>query len=95
MGRPARPGLKRAERAVKKRRPDRHPSCHFAGRRGLIAANALTPEGRQRADNSLVISAAGKAVREVSDQQLADMKRRDLEFVEKIQRYNDELVEAR
>ena len=64
------------------------------GKRCLIAANALIPEGREIPDNSLVIGSPGKVVREVIEEQLEDMQRRAVEYVEKIQRYNSELVKA-
>ncbi|HJN53097.1 MAG: gamma carbonic anhydrase family protein [Pseudomonadales bacterium] len=64
------------------------------GKRCLIAANALIPEGREIPDNSLVIGSPGKVVREVTEEQLEDMQRRAVEYVEKIQRYNSELVKA-
>jgi|TARA_Y100000310_G_C20644750_1_gene795937 carbonic anhydrase/acetyltransferase-like protein (isoleucine patch superfamily) len=64
------------------------------GKRCLIAANALIPEGREIPDDSLVIGSPGKVVREVTDEQLADMQSRNLEYVEKIQRYRVELGKA-
>jgi len=62
------------------------------GKRCLIAANSLIPEGREIPDNSLVIGTPGKVIRELTEEEIADMRRRALEYVEKIKRYNNELV---
>ncbi len=64
------------------------------GKRCLVAANSLIPEGREIPDRSLVIGTPGKVVRELSEEEIADMERRNREYVVKIKRYNSELGET-
>ena len=40
----------------------------------IIGAHALIPEGKEIPDNSLVMGAPGKVVKQVSEQQIAGIK---------------------
>jgi carbonic anhydrase/acetyltransferase-like protein (isoleucine patch superfamily) len=61
------------------------------GRNCLIGARALVPEGKEIADNSLVMGAPGKVVREVTADHLARMRETAEIYVERWQRYRREL----
>src|SRR5437868_8079254 len=64
------------------------------GRNCLIGANALISEGKVIPDNSLVMGAPGKVVRELSPEQAAVMAAGSLHYVENWKRYRRELKEA-
>ena len=53
----------------------------------LIGAGALIPEGREIPDNSLVMGAPGKVVREVSEGQIQMLTGSALHYVENWKRY--------
>lgn len=57
------------------------------GRNCLIGAHALIPEGREIPDNSLVMGAPGKVVREVSQMQVQVLTASALHYVENWKRY--------
>lgn len=61
------------------------------GRNCLIAARALIGEGKEIPDNSLVMGAPGKVVRQVSDDQIAMMAHIAESYAERWQRYVKEL----
>lgn len=61
------------------------------GRNCLIGAKALVGEGKEIPDNSLVLGAPGKVIREVSDDQRALMARIVASYVARWQRYRKEL----
>jgi carbonic anhydrase/acetyltransferase-like protein (isoleucine patch superfamily) len=61
------------------------------GRNCLIGAKALVPEGKEIPDNSVVMGAPGKVVREVSDANLERMRHGARNYVEKARRYRREL----
>lgn len=52
------------------------------GRNCIIGAHALIPEGKEIPDNSLVMGAPGKIVRELNEQQVALIKMSALHYVE-------------
>jgi len=52
------------------------------GKNCIIGAHALIPEGKVIPDNSLVMGAPGKVVRELSEQQTAVIKMSALHYVE-------------
>ena len=61
------------------------------GRNCLIGAKALVGEGKEIPDNSLVLGAPGRVIREVSDEQRALMARIVASYVARSQRYRTEL----
>ena len=64
------------------------------GKNCLIGANCLITEGKVIPDNSLVMGAPGKVVRELSAEQAAVMAAGSLHYVENWKRYRRELKEA-
>jgi len=64
------------------------------GRNCLIGANCLITEGKEIPDNSLVMGAPGKVIREISDQQAAVMAAGTRHYVENWKRYRRELTEV-
>jgi carbonic anhydrase/acetyltransferase-like protein (isoleucine patch superfamily) len=62
------------------------------GKNCLIGANCLITEGKEIPDNSLVMGAPGKVVRELSPQQAATMAAGAQHYVHNWQRYKRELV---
>ncbi len=61
------------------------------GRNCLIGANTLIPEGKHIPDNSLVVGAPGRVVRELNDAQLALLKLSADIYVKNYQRFRDGL----
>jgi carbonic anhydrase/acetyltransferase-like protein (isoleucine patch superfamily) len=64
------------------------------GRNCLIGAHALIPEGKEIPDNSLVMGAPGKVVREISPQQAQVLEASALHYVENWRRYRRSLTPA-
>ena len=62
------------------------------GRNCIIGANSLIPEGKEIPDNSLVMGAPGKVVRNLSDKHAAQIAHGAEAYVKKWQRYRDRLV---
>jgi carbonic anhydrase/acetyltransferase-like protein (isoleucine patch superfamily) len=62
------------------------------GRNCLIGAHALIPEGKVIPDNSLVMGAPGKVVREVSEGQAQALTASALHYVENWKRFRGGLV---
>lgn len=62
------------------------------GKNCLIGANCLITEGKEIPDNSLVMGAPGKVVREVSEQQVMILTGSALHYVENWKRYRRELA---
>lgn len=62
------------------------------GKNCLIGAGAFLPEGKVIPDNSLVMGAPGKVVREVSEQQAKALTGSALHYVENWKRFQRELV---
>jgi carbonic anhydrase/acetyltransferase-like protein (isoleucine patch superfamily) len=61
------------------------------GKNCLIGANCLITEGKEIPDNSLVMGAPGKVVREVSPEQAMMLKGGSAHYVENWKRYKREL----
>ncbi len=64
------------------------------GKNCLIGANCLITEGKEIPDNSLVMGAPGKVVREVSPEQMMMLKGGSAHYVENWKRYKRELAQA-
>ncbi|WP_337187102.1 gamma carbonic anhydrase family protein [Phenylobacterium sp.] len=62
------------------------------GKNCLIGAGALIPEGKEIPDNSLVMGAPGKVVRELSPEQASRIGLGAAHYVENWQRYRRELA---
>lgn len=61
------------------------------GKDCLIGANALISEGKVIPDRSLVLGSPGKIVRQLSDDDIARLQDGAHHYVEKIQRYREQL----
>ncbi len=61
------------------------------GRNCIIGAKALIPEGKEIPDNSLVMGAPGKVVRELSEDHVKMIQVGAHHYVENFQRYRDQL----
>lgn len=64
------------------------------GKNCLIGANSLIPEGKEIPDNSLVMGAPGKVVRELSPEHAARIAMGAAHYVENWKRYRRELSPA-
>jgi carbonic anhydrase/acetyltransferase-like protein (isoleucine patch superfamily) len=64
------------------------------GRNCLIGANCLITEGKEIPDNSLVMGAPGKVVKEVTEHQVAILTGSALHYVENWKRYMAELKQV-
>jgi len=62
------------------------------GKNCLVGANCLITEGKQIPDNSLVMGAPGKVVREISDQQAMMLAAGAAHYVENWKRYRRDLA---
>jgi carbonic anhydrase/acetyltransferase-like protein (isoleucine patch superfamily) len=62
------------------------------GKNCLIGANCLITEGKEIPDNSLVMGAPGKVVREISPEQAAMLRAGSLHYVENWKRYRREMA---
>jgi carbonic anhydrase/acetyltransferase-like protein (isoleucine patch superfamily) len=61
------------------------------GRNCLIGAKALVPEGKEIPDNSLVLGAPGKVVKELTPDHFERIKRSAHNYVKNWQRYRHDL----
>ena len=61
------------------------------GKNCIIGAHALIPEGKEIPDNSLVMGAPGKVVKQVSDHQIQVIKMSALHYVENWKRHKTSL----
>jgi carbonic anhydrase/acetyltransferase-like protein (isoleucine patch superfamily) len=61
------------------------------GRNCLVGAGALIGEGKEIPDNSLVLGAPGRVVRELTDVQLAMLKMSSAVYVQNYRRFRDAL----
>uniref|UniRef100_B0T8V2 Transferase family protein n=1 Tax=Caulobacter sp. (strain K31) TaxID=366602 RepID=B0T8V2_CAUSK len=64
------------------------------GKNCLIGAGALITEGKEIPDNSMVMGAPGKVVREIGDQHAVILQASALHYVENWKRYRVELARA-
>ena len=64
------------------------------GKNCIIGANSLIAEGKVIPDNSLVVGSPGKVVRELTDEQAAQLKLNALHYVENAERYKNSLVKV-
>lgn len=61
------------------------------GKSCIIGAHALIPEGKEIPDNSLVMGAPGKIVKEISDEQAQQIKMSAVHYVENWKRHREKL----
>lgn len=61
------------------------------GKNCLIGAGAIVTEGKEIPDNSMVLGAPGRVVRELSEPQLAMLKMSSAVYVKNYQRFQDQL----
>lgn len=62
------------------------------GKNCLIGANALVTEGKVVPDNSLVVGAPGRVIRQLSEEEIAAMHDNTLHYVEQMLHYQENLV---
>jgi carbonic anhydrase/acetyltransferase-like protein (isoleucine patch superfamily) len=62
------------------------------GRNCLVGAGAIVTEGKVFPDNSLILGAPAKVVRELSEEQIAGLKRAAQSYVDRGERYRSHLV---
>jgi carbonic anhydrase/acetyltransferase-like protein (isoleucine patch superfamily) len=60
----------------------------------LIGANALIAEGKEIPDNSLVIGAPGRVVRQLDDREVAMLRMSSEIYVQNYRRFRDSLMET-
>jgi carbonic anhydrase/acetyltransferase-like protein (isoleucine patch superfamily) len=61
------------------------------GRNCLVAAGAVVTEGKEFPDNSLILGAPAKAVRELSEEAIVQMHRNAAEYAERAKYYRENL----
>lgn len=64
------------------------------GRNCLVGAGALVTEGKQFPDNSLIIGTPAKAVRQLSEEQIATMHQNAAEYVQRGQLFKNSLKQV-
>ena len=62
------------------------------GKNCLVGAGAVVTEGKTFPDNTLIIGAPAKVVREVSPEMIAVMRKDNADYVERAKRYKSTLV---
>ena len=62
------------------------------GRNCLIGANALITEGKEIPDNSMVLGAPGKVVRELTEEEIRGLRWSAVHYVENARRFRNALV---
>ncbi|MNG76128.1 2,3,4,5-tetrahydropyridine-2,6-dicarboxylate N-acetyltransferase [compost metagenome] len=62
------------------------------GKHCLVGAGAIVTEGKVFPDNSLILGAPAKVVRELSPEAIAGLQRNASDYVEKGQRYKEKLI---
>jgi carbonic anhydrase/acetyltransferase-like protein (isoleucine patch superfamily) len=65
------------------------------GENCLIGAGALVREGKEIADNSLVVGTPGRVIRQLSEDNIAELRRAADEYIKKITRYQTLRVDTR
>lgn len=63
------------------------------GKNCIIGAKALIPEGKEIPDNSLVVGAPGKIIRELSPEQIQHLQKSADHYVENWKRYKSQLTQ--
>ena len=61
------------------------------GRYSIVGANTLIPEGQVFPDRVLIVGSPGKVVRELSDEDVAKLKKSAEHYVDNAKRYRDSL----
>ncbi|NEX64786.1 gamma carbonic anhydrase family protein [Noviherbaspirillum galbum] len=61
------------------------------GRNCLVAAGAVVTEGKEFPDNSLILGAPAKAVRQLSEEAISGMRRNGNEYVERARYFKEAL----
>lgn len=62
------------------------------GKECLVAAGAIVTEGKEFPDRSLILGAPAKAVRTLSDEEVANLRANADDYVRRAARYRDELT---
>ena len=61
------------------------------GRGSIVGANTLIPEGKVYPDRVLIVGSPGKVVRELSDDDVANLKKSAAHYVDNARRYQSDL----
>ncbi|WP_373331691.1 gamma carbonic anhydrase family protein [Thiopseudomonas alkaliphila] len=62
------------------------------GKNCIIGANTLIAEGKEIPDNSLVVGSPGKVVKQLTEQQVTQLKLNATHYVENAKRYQQSLI---
>ncbi|AKX44019.1 hypothetical protein AKN87_02055 [Thiopseudomonas alkaliphila] len=62
------------------------------GKNCIIGANTLIAEGKEIPDNSLVVGSPGKVVKQLTEQQVTQLKLNAIHYVENAKRYQQSLI---
>ncbi|MDY0012360.1 MAG: gamma carbonic anhydrase family protein [Rhodocyclaceae bacterium] len=62
------------------------------GKECIIGANALIPEGKVIPDRSLVVGSPGRVIREITDEEVADIRRNADTYIAHIEQHQQGLV---
>ena len=62
------------------------------GKNCIIGANTLIAEGKEIPDNSLVVGSPGKVIKQLTEQQVAQLKLNAVHYVENAKRYQQSLI---
>ena len=64
------------------------------GKHSLVGANTLIPEGKVFPDRVLIVGSPGKVIRELTDEEVANLPGSAARYVQNWQRYQRELIQA-
>lgn len=62
------------------------------GKGCIVGANTLIPEGKVFPDRVLIVGSPGKVIRELSDQEVANLQKSAAHYVENARRYSETLA---
>ncbi len=62
------------------------------GKNCIIGANTLIAEGKEIPDNSLVVGSPGKVIKQLTEQQVVQLKLNAVHYVENAKRYQQSLI---
>ena len=64
------------------------------GKESIVGANTLIPEGKVYPDRSLIVGSPGKVVRQLTDEEVARLRRSAEHYVANAERYRTTLAES-
>jgi len=63
------------------------------GKESIVGANTLIPEGKVFPERSLIVGSPGKVVRQLSDEEVANLRKSAAHYVANAERYRQQLSE--